>query len=171
MKIWSIQSEAAFRQLAEHGVLYARPYDEDEAFKRAYGWMKEQMIRRIGEPPLPGVNPVWGWYQYQSARKRRPDLRQAAHVKSGEKAVRLALELPDAGVLLSDFDLWHYVLNDWHLPLHEQDQSADNQWEKIFDLDWYAEGIADPREQKSIQATFWSIEYAAIREMTWFIGR
>ena len=38
------------------------------------------------------------------------------HLPKGERGVRLELQVADDRVLLSDFDLWHYVLNYWYLP-------------------------------------------------------
>lgn len=40
---------------------------------------------------------------------------------AGTQGVRLEVEIPDAQVLLSDFDLWHYPLNYWYLPDDEED--------------------------------------------------
>lgn len=37
----------------------------------------------------------------------------------GEKGVRLTINCPAERVLLSDFSLWHYVLNYWYLPSSE----------------------------------------------------
>ena len=42
----------------------------------------------------------------------------------GERGVRVELEVADDRVLLSDFDLWHYVLNYWYLPESEKDGKA-----------------------------------------------
>jgi hypothetical protein len=38
-----------------------------------------------------------------------------------DRAVRLELEYPDERALLSDFSLWHHVLNYWYLPSSEAD--------------------------------------------------
>ncbi len=74
--------------------------------------------------------------------------------------------MDDRRVLLSDFDLWHYVLNYWYLPASERDVNAfekklaavglsfykfthsnplphaqyrrkiERSWERIFDVTW-----------------------------------
>jgi hypothetical protein len=36
----------------------------------------------------------------------------------------LGLEVPDGEVLLSDFELWHFVLNQHHLPYDQDDADA-----------------------------------------------
>jgi hypothetical protein len=41
-------------------------------------------------------------------------------------------------------------------------------WERIFDLDWYAEKWTDPRKDKSIQATLWEIRSDMVRDVTYF---
>ena len=93
-------------------------------------------------------------------------LRSGGHLPKGEQGVRLESQVADGRVLLSDFDLWHYVLNYWYLPettkvgkafekkLAEAGLSfykCDHQhplpharfrreiersWERIFDVEW-----------------------------------
>jgi hypothetical protein len=101
-------------------------------------------------------------------------------------------------VLLSDFTLWHHVLNYWYLPaspidarkfgatlkeagfdffktkplpdpaLHRQIELS---WERIFNLDLVVRGITDPRGERSVQATQWALPLEAVREIAWFIAR
>ena len=96
----------------------------------------------------------------------KPDLRAAGYLNKGERGVRVELKVANDRVLLSDFDLWHYVLNYWHLPTTEKDgkafekklaraglsfygrnhqhplphvryrQEIERSWERIFDTDW-----------------------------------
>ena len=63
--------------------------------------------------------PIWAWYQWEGSR-RKPDLRASGYLPKGEPGVRLELRVADDRVLLSDFDLWHYVLNYWYLPKSEK---------------------------------------------------
>ena len=48
-------------------------------------------------------------------------MREGGHAKRGAKIVQLTIEIDDRAVLLSDFDLYHYPLNNWYLPLNEND--------------------------------------------------
>jgi Phage-related tail protein len=48
-------------------------------------------------------------------------MRRSSHSKRGEKVVRLTIEVNEKNVLLSDFDLYHYPLNYWYIPLNEDD--------------------------------------------------
>jgi hypothetical protein len=109
--------------------------------------------------------------------------------------VRIEFQCPDSLVLLSDFQLWHYVLNYWYLPvtdeegdLFEAELRAHNlsffdtrplpdpefhrrvvrSWDRIFDLDWSEDGIACPRAKKSIQGTVWQVSLDQVREETSF---
>lgn len=89
--------------------------------------------------------------------------------------MRLELEIPESRILLSDFEAWHAVLNDWYLSSSEAEAEAfhrgqdllsedsrrakiEESWKRIFDLeggnpDWRGEP-----EERSIQATLWYLE-------------
>jgi hypothetical protein len=144
------------------------------------------MTRRLGPPPRNVRYPIWAWYQYDSAIRRRPDLRHSAHLPSGAAGVLIEFEIEPTFVLLSDFDLWHYVLNHSYiprnareareldrLPHHKQpaNEQMKNSWRRIFDLEWSAKDIAAPRGQKSIQATVWQVPLAEIRSVRRFRAR
>ena len=110
--------------------------------------------------------PIWVWQQWENRARRRPDLRAAGHLPKGTRGVRVEIQVQDNCVLLSDFDLWHYVLNYWYLPRTENEGEAferrlaraglspvgcnhgnpphsarfrreiEKSWERIFDLSW-----------------------------------
>lgn len=102
--------------------------------------------------------------------------------------MRLTLEVPDAEVLLSDFDLWSgMVLNDHPVSLTEAEydawdalpeeqrtrQAQEQTWVHIFDLERW-EG--DPawlgsREAECIQATFEVLSHRDVVEVTRFRSR
>jgi len=48
-------------------------------------------------------------------------MRESGYAKRGEKIVQLTIEVDNEDMLLSDFDLFHYVLNYWYLPSDKQD--------------------------------------------------
>ena len=54
----------------------------------------------------------------------KPDLRSSGHLLKGERGVRIEFRVSDRLILLSDFDLWHYVLNYWYLPESQKDDEA-----------------------------------------------
>lgn len=195
MILWTIQRVEAWKKLNKDGVLsgcqqYVEPY-----FLEAYQWLIEQMKTRIGPQLQPDAFPIWAWYQWEGQRKK-PDLRSSGHLPKGEWGVRIEFEAGAQQVLLSDFDLWHYVLNYWYLPkslaegelleaeledhglsFYESKPLPDinyhrqivESWQRIFDLDWYAEGITD--ERKSIQATLWELRLDNVRDVREFKAR
>ncbi|MBL9046786.1 MAG: DUF3841 domain-containing protein [Tabrizicola sp.] len=144
----------------------------------AYSWMCRQMVLRLPPAPKGCVLPVWAWYQARDAARPRPDLRTSGHLPRGTKAVLLTLALPEDQVLLSDFDLWHAILNNHAIPdaaTERRDKAGgldrEASWNRIFDLDFAAPGIAEPRAGKIIQATFWELPFAAISQITAFTAR
>jgi hypothetical protein len=197
--LWSIQSAEAWKVLQSSGMLHGDAWYAFEGFTLAYAWMAERMDKRLpARRPTHDVLPLWAWYQYDGSRKRKPDLRCAGHLPRGEQGVRIEFEIDDGLVLLSDFELWHYVLNYWYLPasmgrgedfearLAKQglsfhiakplpdpvlDEEIRVSWERIFDLEWAEKDIAAPRAQKSIQATFWELPLSSVRQADEFVAR
>jgi len=124
MVIWSILTEQAWGRLQLRGRLQAARRHVAKEFVLSYDWMAEQMMRRLKTArPSTDAMPIWAWYQWEG-RRRKPDLRANGHLARGERGVRVELEVADGRVLLSDFDLWHYVLNYWYLPKSEKDGEA-----------------------------------------------
>jgi len=112
-------------------------------FAGAYDWMSAQMSDLLGPAP-DGVRwPVWAWAPHGGWR---PSLRASwgmvpRATRFGNRlnwptrqarGLRwLALDVAPARVLLSDFDLWHSVLNDTYcVPRSRWDD--DEVWEKVW---------------------------------------
>jgi uncharacterized protein DUF3841 len=199
MILWTIQSQEAWAELQQEGVLRAQHRHIMEAtWLSAYEWMAEKMGCRIGAPPEPKCLPIWAWRQWEGTARKRPDLRAGGHLHKGERGVRIEFEQPDDGVLLSDFSLWHYVLNYWYLPSSTADGEAlekelalrrlsffdqkpvphaeyhariVSSWNLIFDLGWIEPDIVDPSEKKAIQATVWELRRDQVRHHKRFISR
>ncbi len=199
MELWTIQTFEAWEQTIREGVLYgSREYAEPD-FIPAYLWMSQQMRMKL---PLPtdskAERPVWAWYQYRDINKRKPDLREGAHLPRGTKGVRIKFLKENQQVLLSDFDLWHYVLNYWYLPatlsegedfeerLSQQGLSfydsnplpdakchrmIEDSWQRIFDLNWENEELVLPSHKKSIQATCWALRLEEVQQIDYFVAR
>ena len=122
MRLWTIQTIDAFNAFKDTGMLTANKQFISKDFLPAYNWMFEQMKKRIGLPPNNQINyPIWAWYQWNGDKARKPDLRYSAHLPKGSKGVCIEVDVPDSKVLLSDFDLFHYVLNYWYLPKSEDE--------------------------------------------------
>lgn len=199
MILWSIQSAKAWKELQSSGILHSNARYALDGFAPAYEWMGEQMDKRLPvQRPAADALPLWAWYQYNGAQKRKPDLRRAGHLPHGERGVRIEFEIDDNLVLLSDFDLWHYVLNYWYLPVSTDraedfetrlarlglsfyttkplsnpvlDEEIKASWNRIFDLEWAEADISAPRAQKSIQATFWELPLQSVSQADEFVAR
>ena len=144
--------------------------------------------------------PLWAWFQCDGATCMKPDLRSSGHLLKGERGVRIEFRVSDRLILLSDFDLWHYVLNYWYLPESQKDDEAfeselsrrglsfykekplrnaafhrkiTESWARIFDLDWTDRGrsITPTRAKKSIQASFWELRRNQVRDVRFFRAR
>ena len=177
MILWTIQDLKPYEKMLASGSLRA---DEKfilcEEFKQPYLWMTEQMIKRIGLPPEGVTLPVWAWYQWEGKRKR-PDMRsQGRHYgEKGMPIVLLTIDVPPDCVLLSDFDYWHFPLNDVPYPLLDDtaascsEEEKHSGWENIFDIDRRLPGDEDL--PLSTQATLWEIRKEWVVKAEHFIAR
>lgn len=145
MKCWSIRSLAEL-ELLQNGETLITPDDKiDDYHVTAYQWMTKELTKRIEPPPQGVTYPIWVWRYWNSRTKPKPDLRCGGHLARGTKAVRLELEIPDEKVLLSDFDGWHAVLNEWY---HAEDEAD---WERFDEL----EKTLNPKIRKKLIEESW----------------
>ena len=197
MLLWTIQDWEAWEQFQRSGVLRADARRAYHSFRPGYAWMAEQMRIRLGDQPTRVARPIWAWYQWEGKRKPKPDLRASGHLARGTRGVRIEFETNDP-VLLSDFELWHYVLNYWYLPKSAADgeqfqarltrrqlsfyetkplpdpvlhRAIVKSWERIFDLDLTEKDITQPKARKSIQATLWQVKWSWVRAVSEFVAR
>lgn len=187
--------------MQESGCLRADVSYVEETFLPAYAWMAEQMAARVGPKPPPVEYPVWCWHQWNDEQQKKPDLRFGSHLSRGERGVRIEFEIEPELVLLSDFELWHHVLNYWYLPSSERDsddfeaelaanglslyaakplpnltyhQRITASWQRIFELDWIdEEGYITSRSRgnKAIQGTFWELPMENVKRVKEFTAR
>ena len=124
MIVWSNVTSDAWDELQRNGVLRATRQHVEQDFMLAYLWMADQMERRLTTPrPTKEAMPIWAWWQWAGGR-RRPDLRASGHLPKGTHGVRLECKVHDERVLLSDFELWHFVLNYGYLPRTQEEGEA-----------------------------------------------
>lgn len=183
MRLWTVQPREVYNLIASAGV-YRCDGAKSELimecdFERPYRWMAAQMARRVGPPPDGVVFPVWAWHTMYW-KHRRPDMRRTEFRSYKRPFVLLEVEIPDEDVLLSDEELWHFVLNDWNLydvaneaeynaaekafdALPEADQRAvkEKSWERIFSV---SPPVDNGRIRSGcyIQATFWELRRGQI---------
>lgn len=193
MLLYTEQTLGFYEKLQRDGVIYCDVQSEfAEEVNDAYMWMAEQMKQRIGCPDKEGVLPIWAWYQYSSRKRRRPTVHK--NYQNGS-SVLLEIDIPDSEVLLSDFTLWHNVLNKYsvsgkraylerriakleksagkilqydELPMDIQEEVKET-WQRVFDLNhrdpYYA---PRPKRNRAIQATFWCLKKEQIKDVTFF---
>lgn len=131
--------------------------------KEAYDWMADQMTKRVGPPPSPDIKyPIWGWQQVGSYKKEHhPNYNDCGGDE--DEFVFITANIPNEQVLLSDFMMWHHVLNHCCIPRTKKEETDNEKriiksWELIFDLNtqhWSANKI---RRNRWIQATFWELK-------------
>lgn len=189
MRLWSIQTVKAYEELSNKGVLYTDETlsmaHEEPIFEVAYRYMMKQFAFRLN---IKISNyPVWSWYWYDGKAKPKPYLRYKGYDKPGTKLVRITLDVPDNEVLLSDFNLFHCVLNDWYIPKNEQDlETYDSRcmtdkeicklkldsWGLIFDLEREDDNFMfGKKENKSIQAITACIKLEQVKKVDYFIAK
>ena len=117
----------------------------------------------------------------------KPDLTAPGHFAEGTRGVCIEFAAAPDAVLLSDFELWHYVLNRFFLPatlaeidllsewnVDERDVYTEAEvrasWSRILDLDFSSPGIAEPRAEKSLQATVWEVPLSSVGAVEEFIA-
>lgn len=201
MRLWTIQSLDWYHHFLENGIIHGnRKYiDEDWEFcLPSYEWMMSKMDEKIGVRPFPECFPVWGWYQYDNAYKKKPDLRNAGFLPKGTKGVRLEINKNENNVLLSDFILWNIPFGyQSYIGANEEDsesfekmleeKSLDRKrfedlptmiqseiiksWDKVLDLDFDDSYYTILKANKSIQATFWSLSFDEVVKVDEFVAR
>ena len=182
MRVWTIQPVDVMEEINRKGFYVCNPdkamyiSDPEVSFKDSYDWLVKEMYKRVGSAPSGVSYPVWAWYS-RDWKHKKPDLRNAGYDTPGTRCVCIELEIPDNEVLLSDYDLWHYVLNKWWIDdstCEEDSLSVDyreklkvDSWSKIFDLTpvntkWMCKG-------RYIQATFWVLRKENIVDVRYFV--
>lgn len=107
MRLYTIQPVEIYNNILANGVFHSsEQYIMDESFKDAYSWMSSMALKYKGwQVP----RPIWCWVT-------KPDLRKHRFIKDKDQPalqdfVLLELEVPDNLPLVSEFGLWHNVLN------------------------------------------------------------
>lgn len=134
MELWTLQHADAYKKLLRDGCLCANEetlcfMPEDGVAYDAYLWMVEQLRNKAPSPAADVRFPMWAWAKYGKP-SGKPDMRRRAHAARGTPLVRLRIDVPEQDLLLSDFSLWHYVLNYWYLP---EDETDADEFNRILD--------------------------------------
>lgn len=115
MRLWSFQTTEMVEKLRDGKTLFCNPmfstFFEDREFLRSYSWIVEQMENRVPKPE-DAVWPIWAWHT-QHGLQKKPDRRRYMFRDYSDKDSIVEFEIPESEVLLSDFDDWHNVLNNF----------------------------------------------------------
>lgn len=185
MRLWTIQPISVLNILNETGEFFAKEEFLDDYFKKSYKWLSEKMIEKIGCPKNKNIRfPIWAWHT-RNFQHKKPDLRENLYGEKDEWYVCMEIEIPDNEVVLSDFDAWHFVLNNWYLNTDCYDEETfdkDYEWlnslshkekTKAIKDSWNGIFRIDPYESdwccrgKYIQATFWCLKKEQVKKI-WF---
>ena len=153
--------------LLSTGTLSNNKQHVDKEFIAAYEWMMEQMKSRIVDDfPFPGCYPIWVWCKWEGNKKYPPaNTLTYERMENPGGIYRVALNIPDNIILLSNFDTWHAVLNNIYLAKTEEELDKDDwteeeiikSWENIFNIsDVSLNALWGPNEL-TIQGTVWQI--------------
>lgn len=144
------------------------------------------MGSRLSPAPSRIETPIWAWHKWSRGRTR-PDLRASAHLARGVRGVRLEFAAAADAILLSDFDAWHFVLNNWYLPRNVADDARFDSWlrrqrigvkhlksrdavERAVEGSWDRIFTVSPGTG-SVQACVWHVPLTAVTKVTAFTGR
>ena len=180
MKLWAVHPPEFLDAFDATGVLVGNWDRIDKNLLPAYQWMVRQMALRgvdVGSSP-----PVWAWYMCDHGKRDRPELTEDGFLEPGSEGVCIEFDAPDQHVVLSDFDMWHYPINQWYLI--EDDAEAERiegavvpraelekSWERIFDLSFGSPAVHGRLDQRRVQATLPFLRREWVLEVQEFIAR
>ena len=176
IKLWTVQPVEVLEIIERDGV-YTGNSDKiaecwdgpNGSFMRSYNWLVSEMAKR-------GVTgkgyPVWAWYR-RNGRFVAPTKK-----KLDKGDVMMELEIDADRVVLTDYDGWHYVLNNdyngypWDrkltfeefdaiydaidaLPADERKKTILDSWQKIFNTKFWRRG--ESTNGVNVQATFFEL--------------
>ena len=184
MRLWTIQPIEVWNETLNSGTYRCNPVLTTLDLDDEYKWMIRKMVDRIGPPPVGVQYPIWAWYK-QNGKHCKPDLRSArwGYGLGDEDYACIEIEMPDETILLSDFDVWHIILNHGLISETEEedkeqeilfdamdsDQQAlyrDKNWERVFEVSPFSNGWITRGDW--VQATFWELQKEDIRSVKFF---
>lgn len=127
-------------------------------FTGSYKWLKSKMKDSGVVDLAQDSSAFFGWCQSVNHRRAIADLRHIkTYIPKGELGVILTLAIPEDRVMLTDFNLWHCVLNNFSANEDDVDDQRliVSSWDSaIYQNDEFFQGRY---KDASIQATFFNI--------------
>jgi len=179
MRLWTVQPYCVYETLQSDGIFRCIPELSSNLiykdFVNAYDWLSKEMKERIGNPPEGVKYPIWAWFRVEGENKK-PDMRKFAY-KVSEKSVVLEIEIPDIDVLLTDYTMWHSVLNDsLNFKVNYVEDISYEEWNILSEKElegrtlykeksWKRVICSQMDNYKFIQATFWELKKSQIKKV------
>ena len=176
MKLLHIMPLEVYQNTLEQGLSYQAKLslmDLEPQWAPAYSFMKSKLLEKVPLPQVPGtflqeIYPTWAW-PLEKLIDFKVDCRQRFFKKWGPPGANymcVVFEKKEQDVLLSDFDCWHFALNQQFLCLEEQTPLEaplallEKSWTQIFDDKFLAEFHKTSENNYSIfwQAVCWGIQ-------------
>ncbi|MGE8203880.1 DUF3841 domain-containing protein [Heyndrickxia sp. NPDC080065] len=177
MIVYTVQHIEAYKQMRELGYLEGSEKYLWKEFKEPYNWMKKQMEKRISNYIVGKSYPIWVW-------RRRVNRNERSLLSPGTRGVILTLEIQDNQIVWSDFDSWHFVLN--NCPITDSEAEWDDylkdessfpvidSWEKIFNFDYFRNADKEWNghfDEEWIQRVTPRITMEQVKKVTRFIAK
>ena len=186
MTVWTNQPLEALEELERTGAFRCIPeksmnLTKPDSLRKPYAWLAEKMLQRIGSRPQGVSTPIWAWHTW-NFEHRCPDPESAAFLKRTSERVLLTLDIPEAEMVLTDFEAWQTVMQGsyvsgamteeeavreemWLENLDEPalDAAIRDSWDRVFEISRVETPVLV--RGRFIQATFWEIRKEYIRDI------
>ncbi|WHY26795.1 DUF3841 domain-containing protein [Bacillus wiedmannii] len=145
MIVYTVQTEAAWKQFKKLGYLEGSKENIDPNFIYSYDWMVRVAKKRLSH--YEDRYPIWVW-----EANNYPDRNAKAWGRENSKMVILTLDVPNDWVLWSDISYWCCAMTDSSMYFHQTNKRTledwftfmDEEYRLIFDFeyllshtDWY----------------------------------
>lgn len=195
MHVWENLQQLGYyhpHHIFEHDEILQDDLHRPWGFAQSYVWLRETMLANNVPHIAANAHLIWAWYQWGSPKKKIPDKRYEGvyNYFNDEPYVLLELDIDPERVTLSDYDLWHFVLNYFYIgkrresdrfaKLHnhykfkgkkldqEGQEILENTWHYIFDMKKSRQYLEIKKNQQRIQATFFELFYTDITKVHFF---
>jgi len=144
VRYWTIQDRNVLDIIEKKGIYKAdsrkSPFLEDyQNAILAYQWMETKLEDKVSRPRnTHGM--IWFWFA-QYGYHKKPNL--CRDINRLDNGVCIELELDDSEVLLSDYDTWHFVLNNFYIP-----GAIFKQWDEL-EQTWFDRLKPGPTKDKA----------------------
>lgn len=182
LRVFSIQPKEVVDKLLDNGEVFVDEHKiANPEFIKAYDWLVKQMDKKLEHPN--GVKYPWFCF-YLLNKENNITYEDALELSNPDiDEYLLELEVEESDLFLTDYNKWHYVLNDCYfdnsfsekewtdnvewfdsLPLGVQESVKLSSWNEVMNIkqyesDWCISGV-------DVQGTFWRLSKDMVTKMT-----